>query len=124
MIGNLLGNESLLRKALDRYLFVTDQGELLSVGGPGGDVDGSLATKEFGEDRDLVVFERHQAQFNVFVGRMTGDAAFVGEEDKGLAVGRKVREPVVAVVARHLLLIGAVVFIRQICMCPVRSELK
>jgi len=38
-----------------------------------------------------VVFERHQAQFNVFVGRMTGDAAFVGEEDKGLAVGRKVR---------------------------------
>ncbi len=57
---------------------------------------------------NLAVLQRHQAQFDIFVGRMAGDALFVGEEDQGLAVGREVREPVVAVVAGDLLLIGPI----------------
>ena len=87
---------------------VADEGELLPVGGPGGHIDSSLAAEELGEHGDLLVLERHEAQFNVLVGRMAGDALVVSEEDHRLAVGREVREPVVAVVAGDLFLIGAV----------------
>src|ERR1700688_257674 len=71
-------------------------------------VDGTLSAEEFGEDGDFVVAQVHEAQLDIFIGRMAGDFGAVGEEDHPFAVGRNVGKPVVEIVEGEFLLTGAV----------------
>lgn len=69
----------------------------------------------------------HPADADVLVGRVVarGDVVLIiGYEDDLLSVGRDVREPVVAVVVRHLGLLGAVRLHAEGLHQPLRTELN
>ena len=73
----------------------------------------------------ILLFARfNRLSVHILIFRVALHALCVAEKDQPLAIGRGVRKPVVEVVAREMLLLAAVGLIRQICIWPVRSELK
>ena len=104
--------------------FVAHKRQLLAVRRPRRDIDRPLAANNFARTVILLFVERHQPQRHVFIFGMPGDALVIRENHHPLSVLRKVRKPVVVIVARDLRLLAAIGRIRQICMIPVRTELK
>ncbi len=90
--------------------FVTDEGELAAVGGPGGDINGALAAKEFRQFLAGSASKRQQAQADWMIDRMAGDFLFIGKKGEPLAIGRGMWKPIVEFVRGHLFLIGAIGF--------------
>src|SRR5512134_1480793 len=87
------------------YSLVRDEGDPAAVGRPAGDVDGALSAIEAGEYRYLPIGEIHKAKHDVFVLGMALHVLFISEEDQVLPVRRRMGEPVVVFVLRHLFLI-------------------
>ncbi len=87
---------------------VAYEGEAFAVRGPGGDVDGALAAEKFGENGDLAVGEGHEAEDDIFVGRVADDGFVEGDDGHKFAVGRDVGKPVVVFVVGDLFLRGAI----------------
>src|ERR1700761_5668432 len=79
-----------------------------AIGRPVGDVIGAGAANEVDEHADLVVGDIEDAQGDVFIGRVTGCAFVVGEDEDRFAIGRGMRRPVDEVVGGDLLGVGAV----------------
>src|SRR5208337_1137939 len=52
---------------------IADKCQFQSIRGPGGDIDSSLAAEELCQHANLAVLERHEAQLDILVGRMTRD---------------------------------------------------
>ena len=103
---------------------IRHEGDLPAVGRPARDVDAPLAAEEPAQHIDLLARERQLTQADILVGGVAGHVLLVREEDQRAAVGRRVGEPVVEFVGGNRLLVAAVGLHGQICIVPVRTELK
>ena len=103
---------------------VAHKGEILTVGGPRGNIDRALAAKQFGDDSDGAGVEVHEAKRHILALRMvTGGHRFIVRKVNHLfAIGRDVGEPIIVVVICSWWEPSGCM--RQICICPLRSELK
>src|SRR6266700_1592446 len=87
---------------------VTDERHPSTIRRPGGHVDRPLAPEQLCEDLNFTSADRHQPKHHLLVGRMPHHLLLIGEKNDPLSIQRRVREPVVIVIERHLLLLAAV----------------
>ena len=93
-----------------RKKLIADESYPQAVRRPGRNIDCALSAEELGEDRIPSIFPSPYpyAKLHVLVSRMTGDILLIREENHPLSIGRDVREPVIEIVKRDLLLLAAV----------------
>ena len=106
---------------------VAHKGKILTVGGPRGNVDRALAAEQFGDDGDGAGMEVHETKRHILALRMVTDGHrfIVRKVNHLFAIGRDVGKPIIVVViVSDLFLVGAIGVHAQICICPLRSELK
>jgi len=104
-------------------VFITDKCNLRAVRRPRSTLIFPV-TKQLREHMHRFVAHRHQVQFHILVRRMPGDIFSIGKKHHPFAVGRNVREPVVVSSIMTCSWLVPSACMRQICMCPDRSELK